>query len=151
MSLPPGFWTERKAILTSFNMIASLITHIKYKIKEHQRLLAELEDFTYQRQNYCCHASSVSAYRKLLTAYKRDTSDRSITVNNENTYLFFDTVHKMKHIKNNLLARKKIWFRLSIQTPCTTQFQLLKGSFHQLCCIKLWERQKMLRQSARCT
>ena len=39
-----------------------------------------------------------------------NTSDLSIMINNEPIYLFFDTVHLMKNIRNNLLARKRFLF-----------------------------------------
>ena len=52
------------------------------------------------------HSNNVSAYRKLLSEYCSNDSDLSITVNDEKNYLFFDTVHLMENIRNNLLAKK---------------------------------------------
>lgn len=56
------------------------------------------------------HASNVSAYRKLLYTYASTPSDLSIDINNEKTYLFYDSVHLMKNIRNNLLNSRRFLF-----------------------------------------
>ena len=56
------------------------------------------------------HASNVSAYKKLLNAYANSVEDLAIEFNNQKIYLFFDVVHLMKNIRNNLLNRKRLLF-----------------------------------------
>lgn len=76
------------------------------------KCIKTLQDIGYHVRGVVCdnHSSNVSAYRKLLTEFAENTSDLSIMINNEPIYLFFDTVHLMKNIRNNLLARKRFLF-----------------------------------------
>ena len=76
------------------------------------KCITTLQDIGFRVKGVVCdnHSSNVSAYRKLLSEYCSNDSDLSITVNDEKMYLFFDTVHLMKNIRNNLLARKKFLF-----------------------------------------
>ena len=52
------------------------------------------------------HASIVSAYRKLLTDCGQNEHDLFVILNGKKTYLFYDTVHLIKNIRNNLLNNK---------------------------------------------
>ena len=56
------------------------------------------------------HASNVSAYKKLLSMYASSETDLSISFNDMKIFLFFDTVHLMKNLRNNLLNRKRFIF-----------------------------------------
>ena len=58
------------------------------------------------------HASNVSAYKKLIDIYGIDEEDLAIEYNSRKIYLFFDAVHLMKNIRNNLLNRKRFLFPL---------------------------------------
>ena len=53
------------------------------------------------------HSSNVSAYMKLFSHYGIDSSDLHITFNSKRIYLFYDSVHLMKSIRNNLIRRKQ--------------------------------------------
>ena len=52
------------------------------------------------------HSSNVSAYMKLLAHYGQNDKDLFINFKESNIYLFFDTVHLIKNIRNNLLNNK---------------------------------------------
>jgi hypothetical protein len=56
------------------------------------------------------HTSNTSAYKHLLAACGGKNDDLFITVNGKKTYLFYDSVHLMKNIRNNLLNRKRFLF-----------------------------------------
>ena len=56
------------------------------------------------------HASNVSAYKKLLAMFATSVDDLAITFNCMTIYLFFDAVHLMKNLRNNLLNRKRFLF-----------------------------------------
>lgn len=56
------------------------------------------------------HASNVSAYKKLLNTYGNSDEDLAIEFNHQKIYLFFDVVHLLKNIRNNLLNRKRFLF-----------------------------------------
>ena len=53
------------------------------------------------------YASNVSAHRKLLTDYGQNEHDLFVILNGKKTSLFYDTVHLVKNIRNNLLNNKK--------------------------------------------
>lgn len=56
------------------------------------------------------HSTNVSAYQKLLEAYGKDEDDLRIYVEDMPIYLFHDTVHIVKNIRNNLLNQKRLIF-----------------------------------------
>ena len=56
------------------------------------------------------HPSNVSAYKKLFSSHGNSEDNLFITLNGKKIYLFFDTVHLMKNIRNNLLNRKRFLF-----------------------------------------
>ena len=56
------------------------------------------------------HYSNVSAYMKLFSHYEIDSSDLHITFNSKRIYLFYDSVHLMKSIRNNLHNHKGLLF-----------------------------------------
>jgi len=56
------------------------------------------------------HASNVSAYNKLLQTCDSNPDDLFIMLNHKKVYLFFDSVHIVKNIRNNLLQRKRFLF-----------------------------------------
>ena len=78
-------------------------------LKECLQCLHEL-DFNVRGVVCDNHASNVSAYRKLLSEYGNDSSDLHITFNNKWIYLFYNSVHLMKSIRNNLLNQKRFLF-----------------------------------------
>ena len=56
------------------------------------------------------HSTNVNAYTQLLQEYGESTDDLFITLDGKKIYLFFDTVHLMKNVRNNLLSRKRFLF-----------------------------------------
>jgi hypothetical protein len=56
------------------------------------------------------HSTNVSAYKKLLDVFASGPNELFITLNDKKIYLFFDTVHLAKNIRNNLLNRKRFLF-----------------------------------------
>ena len=56
------------------------------------------------------HSSNVSAYMKLFSHYGIDSSDLHITFNSKRIYLFYDSIHLMKSIRNNLHNHKRLLF-----------------------------------------
>ena len=74
--------------------------------------LQVLQDLGFKVRGGVCddHSSNASAFKKLLAAYGPSDDDFAIEYNNQKIYLFFDIVHFMKNIRDNLLNRKKILF-----------------------------------------
>ena len=58
------------------------------------------------------HASNVCAYKHLLLAYGHESKPDTIThpSNGQSIYLFYDAVHLIKNIRNNLLAYRHFSF-----------------------------------------
>ena len=78
-------------------------------LKECLQCLHEL-DFNVRGVVCDNHCSNVSAFRKLLSEYGNYSSDLHITFNSKRIYLFYDSVHLMKSIRNNLLNQKIFLF-----------------------------------------
>ena len=56
------------------------------------------------------HASNVAAYKFLLKEDEKEPNDLAIVRNGKKVYLFHDSVHLMKNIRNNLLNNKRLIF-----------------------------------------
>jgi hypothetical protein len=56
------------------------------------------------------HSTNVSAYKKLGYELSQDPDELFITFSGCKIYLFFDSVHLMKNLRNNLLNRKRLLF-----------------------------------------
>ena len=56
------------------------------------------------------HSTNVSAYTKLLVENGKAADDLFVTLNGRKIYLFFDTVHLIKNVRNNLLNKKRFLF-----------------------------------------
>ena len=69
------------------------------------------------------HSSNVNAFKALKKIFHSQASDSSLFVqhseNPTKTYLFFDNVHFLKNIRNNLLNSKKFVFPIFFQLPST--------------------------------
>ena len=59
---------------------------------------------------YDDHSTNVSAHKKLLAEYCNSLVELYIRLNEKKIYLFFDTAHLIKNIRNNLLTRKRFLF-----------------------------------------
>ena len=72
-----------------------------------------LQDLEFNVRGVCCdnHSSNVAAYKGLSKLYSCDfDNDLKIWVNEKPIYLFYDAVHLIKNIRNNLLTRKRFLF-----------------------------------------
>ena len=56
------------------------------------------------------HSTNVNAYSEILKEYGQSPDDLFITMNGKKIYLFFDTVHLIKNVRNNLVGRKRFLF-----------------------------------------
>lgn len=56
------------------------------------------------------HASNVAALKEVSSKFERGDDGLKLWINGQATYFFFDTVHIMKNIRNNLLSRKRFLF-----------------------------------------
>ena len=56
------------------------------------------------------HPTNVLAYKRLLMDHGQSPDDLFFTLNGKKIYLFFDTVHLIKNVRNNLLGRKRFLF-----------------------------------------
>ena len=57
------------------------------------------------------HPTNVSAYKKLIDEWGTTENSLFISLDGLNkTYLFYDTVHLVKNIRNNLVGRKRFIF-----------------------------------------
>ena len=73
--------------------------------------LLVLQDLGFKVRGVVCddHSSTVFAFKMLLATYGPSDDDLAIEYNNQKVYLFFDIVHLMKYIRNNLLNRKNFF------------------------------------------
>ena len=56
------------------------------------------------------HPANVSAFKILKEEYPVDEENLSVTYKGQRVYLFYDTVHLVKNIRNNLLGNKRFIF-----------------------------------------
>ena len=56
------------------------------------------------------HSSNVSAYKMLLEGCNQDPDSLFMLYESQKIYLFFDTVHLIKSIRNNLLNYRRFLF-----------------------------------------
>ena len=56
------------------------------------------------------HSTNVLAYKSLLLEHGQNCDDLFIMLNGRKIYLFYDTVHLIKNVRNNLLNRKRFLF-----------------------------------------
>lgn len=56
------------------------------------------------------HSTNVSAFSKILISNGCDKDDLAVTKDGNKIYLFFDSVHLLKNIRNNLLNNKRFLF-----------------------------------------
>ena len=56
------------------------------------------------------HSSNVSAYKEFLHEQGKNSNDLYITIDGKKLYLFHDSVHLIKNIRNNLLNRRRFIF-----------------------------------------
>ena len=72
-----------------------------------------LQDIGFNVRGICCdnHSSNVAAYKGLSKMLDSDyDNDLKIWINEMPIYLFYDSVHLIKNVRNNLLSRKKLLF-----------------------------------------
>ena len=59
------------------------------------------------------HAANVSAFTKLVLQFGEDNGSLLINFQSQKVYLFYDTVHLVKNVRNNLLSKKRLVFHNS--------------------------------------
>lgn len=76
------------------------------------KCVTQLHDSGFNVRGIVCddHSSNVSAYKKLLALFASSPNDLFITLNGKKIYLFFDTVHLIKNVRNNLINRIRFLF-----------------------------------------
>ena len=57
------------------------------------------------------HAANVSAFTKLILQYGEDNEILFVNFQSQKVYLFYDTAHLIKDVRNNLLRQKRLVFR----------------------------------------
>lgn len=74
--------------------------------------IKELQENDFNIRGIVCdnHSSNVAAYQKLFKECNNDPDNLFITLNDKKIYLFYDSVHLIKNIRNNLLQRKRFIF-----------------------------------------
>ena len=56
------------------------------------------------------HADNVLAFTKLILQFGEDNESLFINFQSQKVYLFYDTVHLIKNVRNNLLSKKRLIF-----------------------------------------
>ena len=56
------------------------------------------------------HAVNVSAFTKLILQFGEDNKSLFINFQLQNVYLFYDTAHLIKNVRNSLLSKKRLVF-----------------------------------------
>ena len=56
------------------------------------------------------HAANVSAFTKLILRFGEDNENLFINFQSQKVYLFYDNVHLIKNLRNNLLSKTRLVF-----------------------------------------
>ena len=56
------------------------------------------------------HAANVPVFTKLMLRFGEDDEILFINFQSQKVYLFYDTVHLIKNVSNNLLSKKRLAF-----------------------------------------
>ena len=56
------------------------------------------------------HPANVAAYKSMKSSYSSSRENLHINFNEQKIFLFFDTVHILKNVRNNLLNNKRFLF-----------------------------------------
>ena len=56
------------------------------------------------------HSSNVDAFNKLTIEYGRDNDSLRVWISDQPKYLFYDTGHLVKNLRNNLLTHRQLLF-----------------------------------------
>ena len=59
---------------------------------------------------YDNHAANVLAFTKLILQFGEDNENLFINFQSQKVYLFYDTIHLIKNVRNNLLSKKRLVF-----------------------------------------
>lgn len=95
------------------------------------------------------HASNVSAYKKLLNAHGSAQEDLFIIFHGKKVYLFYDTVHLMKNIRNNLLNRKRFIFPPFKFHGFYDDINVTSGEITWKCFYDVYEKDKKIQSNLR--
>ena len=56
------------------------------------------------------HAAKVSAFKKLILQFGENNKSLLINFQSQNVYFFYDTVHLINNVRNNLLGERQLVF-----------------------------------------
>ena len=73
------------------------------------------------------HASNVGCFTKLINLYAEKSDSLFINILSQRIYLFFDTVHLIKNVRNNLLNKKRFMFPEFQFTGFDTEIKVESG------------------------
>jgi len=96
------------------------------------------------------HASNVAAYKKLLLACNSNPEDLSIYLNSKKIYLFYDSVHLIKNIRNNLLQRKRFIFPDFLSSHFLDEIKVSAGEIRWKIFHDVFEKDLVLQANLKC-
>ena len=73
------------------------------------------------------HSSNVAAYKELMKSYGKDGDHLRAWINDKPIYLFFDSVHLVKNVRNNLLNNKRFLFPPFVSSSMKDDVQVPGG------------------------
>ena len=100
------------------------------------------------------HAANVSVFTKVMLQFGEDNESLFINFQSQKVYLFYDTIHLIKNVSNNLLSKKRLAFPKSsffeftddvIVNPGEMSWKLLHDVHekHQKLDANLWKAPKL--------
>ena len=95
------------------------------------------------------HASNVSPNRILLSRFATCQNDLFIIFNEMKIYLFFDSVHLIKNIRNNLLNRKRFLFPAFSSTALYDNVCVTGGEISWALLHKVYEQDSLIQANMR--
>ena len=80
--------------------------------EEITKVIKQLQEIGFNVRGVVCdnHPSNVSAFREMLLDYGKEDDEIRVWINGQPIYLFYDPVHIIKNVRNNLLERKRFIF-----------------------------------------
>ena len=76
------------------------------------RVIDELLEVGFNVRGVVCekHPNNVSAFREITPDYAKEGDELRVLIENKPIYLFYDPMHLIKNVRNNLLKRKRFLF-----------------------------------------
>ena len=73
------------------------------------------------------HSSNVDAFNKLTIEYGRDNDSLRVWISDQPKYLFYDTGHLVKYLRNNLLTNRQLLFSPFICDDMEQELKIERG------------------------